>query len=456
MTRPGLSNATTTRRGFLTLSASAIAAGQARASARTPAHGKRPNFVVIVSDQLGLDAIGAHGCPDVATPHLDRLVQHGVTFRESHSTNPVCSPARSSIFTGRMPVETGVITNDRPIHASVPNMGQWLREHDYHTFYCGKWHLPHGYPVAIDGFSTVPVGGGQGDLVDPVVSRNAEAFLKQRPAEPFLFVASFMQPHDICYWAIKNAALVPPELPFPQIAGALPALPPNHRSRPAAPQKLYDMVYNGFNDAQWRHYIYTYYRQVEMLDAQVGRVVKALEDAGLAEDTIILLTADHGEGRGRHMHVQKWYPYDESVKVPFIVSCPARFGSGLTDDGHLVSGLDVMNTVCDFAGCPAPPHSLGRSVRPLLEDKPVEWRGYVVAETHIVGRTVRSARFKYVRYEDDPVEQLFDMHEDPWETRNLYESARHADVLEEHRKLLVEWNGRVRPVEPTPHALRGK
>lgn len=211
--------------------------------------GRRPNFLFLLADQLGLDAISAHGCPDVNTPNIDRLVRRGVTFMESHSTNPVCSPARSSLFTGRMPTETGVVSNNRPIHASVPNMGQRFRPQGYETVYCGKWHLPGGYPNQIPGFDVLPVGGGQGDLVDSVVSRACEAYLKSRSrTTPFLAVASLLQPHDICYWAIKGKALVPERLPFSQLAGRLPELPPNHSSRPKAPEKLDKLAYRNFSD----------------------------------------------------------------------------------------------------------------------------------------------------------------------------------------------------------------
>jgi len=453
-------DAGTTRRRFLqagALGAGALMGRMAFGAGSRGAVGSRalhaagkPNFLIIISDQLGLDAIAAHGCTDARTPNIDRLIRRGVTFMESHSTDPVCSPARSSIFTSRMPTETGVITNDRPIHPSVPNMGQWFGQAGYETVYTGKWHLPYGYPWEIEGFTLLPAGGGQGDLVDAVVSRSCEAYLKTRTGtDPFLLVASLMQPHDICYWAIKNRTLVPEALTFPQLAGKLPALPPNHKSRPRAPRELANKVYRNFSDLQWRYYLYVYYRQVEMVDADIGRILDALEDSGQADNTIVILTADHGDGRGRHSHVQKWYPYEEAVKVPLIVSCPGRMAENLRHHEHLVCGLDVMSTLCDYAGIDPPPNALGRSLRPLVEERPVEWREFVVVDTHVIGRTVRTANYKYVRYEGDPVEQLFDMKADPWETKNLYDDARYADIVEDHRKLLAEWNARLKTVEPT-------
>ncbi len=461
MTLPSSSSSSPCRRAFLAAGAASLGALAAR-GAPAVAKQRPPNFLTIVCDQLGLDAIAAHGCPDVHTPHIDRLVARGVSFAESHSTNPVCSPARSSIFTGRMPSETGVISNTRPIHRSVPNMGQWLGPRGYDPVYCGKWHLPGGYPAEIEGFSVLPVGGGQGDIVDHLCARSCEAWLKSRTgSKPFALVASLLQPHDICYWAIRGRQLVPETLPFPQLADRLPELPPNHKARPPAPAGLDRCIYKGFSDDQWRYYIYVYYRMVEMVDADIGRILDALDDTGLADDTIVALTADHGEGRGRHSHVQKWYPYDEGVKVPLIVSCPKRIQAGARDASHLVSGLDVMSTVCDYAGVPAPPDARGRSLRPLLEGKPVAWREAVFSDHHLrpdrsasLGHMVRTARYKFVEYEGDPVVQLFDMQADPWEKRNLYRDARYADEIAAHRKLLAGFHARLKPVAPSPELGR--
>jgi len=436
------------------LIANAALGPSSRGAGRRPtgsAGDRRPNFLFIISDQLGLDAISAHGCGDVHTPNIDRLVRRGVSFMESHSTNPVCSPARSSLFTGRMPVETGVVSNNRPIHSSCPNSGQWLGSAGYETVYCGKWHLPYGYATTIEGFDVLPVGHGQGDLVDTVVSRTCEAYLKNRSRErPFLLVTSLMQPHDICYWAIKHKQLVPRELPFPQLSGRLPELPPNHKRLPTAPERVNRARFRHFEtEDQWRYYIYVYYRQVEMLDADVGRVLDALEASGQAENTIVIFTADHGEGRGRHQNVQKWHPYDESMKVPMVVSCPGKIREGHIDRTHLVSGLDVMSTMCDYAGIKPPGKARGRSLRPLLEGKRTEWREFLGADCHQVGRIIRTADYKYVKYPEDPVEQLFEMKKDPWETRNLYEEGRCGDILEDHRRLLKEWEAQLTPVAPT-------
>jgi len=445
----------TTRRDFLRAglagAGGALVAGRSGAVAAPAVRKNRPpNLLLVICDQLGLDAIGAHGCVDVATPSLDRLIGRGTTFLESHSTSPVCSPARSSLMTGRMPVETGVVSNGRPIHASRPNLGQWFTEQGYATAYCGKWHLPGGVPRPGDGFRVLPARGGYGQIDDSVLSHTCDAFLRNAGGDrPLLLVASFLQPHDICYYGNHPGLRMPNGLPYEQIGEQLPELPPNHEVRPRAPAALDRIVCDWYDEDQWRYYLYLYARMVEMLDADVGRLVDAVEDSHRADDTVILFTSDHGDGRGRHSHVSKWYPYDEAAKVPLIACCPERVAAGRHDSEHLVSGLDVVPTLCDFAGIKPPEGVQGSSLRPLLEGNSVAWREFVCSEHHIVGRMVRSERYKYVRYPDDPVEQLFDMQSDPWETKNLYDDAQYAGVMADHRKMLAEFRQRLDPVEPT-------
>lgn len=447
-----------TRRDFLKASTAAAAGTILGGSAVSPmplfaqqSRPTRPNVLLICCDQMNIDATSAYGNPWVSTPNLDRLIGTGVSFMESHSTNPVCSPARSSLLTGRMPVETGVVTNDLPIRSDIPTIGQWFQEQGgYETVYCGKWHLPDGYPPAnLPGWKVLPVGAGQGDLVDNSLGRSMQAYLHNRNGgrgrDPYVAFASFMQPHDICYWAIMHQTLVPGKLPFDIDPAKLPELPPNNTVRPPAPAKLNQQIFSAFGPEQWRYYLYIYYRMVEMLDADVGRLLQAVEESGEADNTYIIFTSDHGEGAGRHSHVQKWYPYEESVKVPLIISSPDRMNAGVRDTEHLVSGLDLMPTICDWAGVPAPAGMHGASLRPLLEGNSVQWRDFLVTEHHVDGRMVRTPDFKFVHYKDDPVEQLFQIKEDPWEMANLYQDSQYADVMDDHRQLLAEWRAQMDP-----------
>jgi len=480
---------TISRREFMRTTGAASAAAAASTlplMASEQGRSGKPNIVLIVCDQMNLDAIAAYKkqfehdawlCHWVDTPNLDELVQNGVSFTESHTPNPVCCPARSSMFTGRYSLETGVVVNNVGIDQSVPNMGQWFEEHsDYDRVYCGKWHAggPWNVPSVtgsrkIPGFDTLPNGPGNwGRYMDYGISTGVEAYVRNHTGDnPFLAVAGFMDPHDICFWSPRHDHGRTRDSDFFDLGDKLPALPPN---------KAYDFneIWQNpvaYGDMQWKNYIYDYCRMVERLDRNVGRILRAVRDR--ADDTIVLFTSDHGDGLGRHSRVSKWHPYDESVKVPLIAYGPnAGIQRNVIDTEHLVSLVDLMSTVCDYAGIPAPPNNRGLSLRPLLEGKPVEWRENLFIELKEGGRVIRSQQYKYVMsYERAPkkkgqavnenylttdgkatmflpgdtrrlkrVEQamLFDMKNDPWETRNLIDDPKYQSVVAEHEAMLAE------------------
>ncbi|NQT86504.1 sulfatase-like hydrolase/transferase [bacterium] len=434
-----------------------------------PAVGKKskPNILFIMTDQQGIDTISAAGCSHVQTPALDGLCERGVRFDASYSSNPVCSPARSVMLTGRTSCETGVWTNGKPIHASRPNMGQWLSaEGGYEPVYVGKWHLPGSFTHRIPGFNVLTAGvSGQGNLGDTSTSRACEAFLRNRSSSiPFAMVASFFQPHDICQWLRINQA-DPGGIRFRGLEAELPPLPANFdydRREPAAvarqragnepgPKK------GSWSALHWRYYIWSYYRHIEMVDAEIGRVLRALDAAGLTKDTLVLFTSDHGEGLGQHQMVRKNNLYDAAARVPMIASLPGRVAQGKADGARLVSHLDLLPTMCDYAGIAPPKGVHGRSLRPWLEGGSAPWHPCVVTEVlNNSGRMVRTARYKYTTYRDDPVEQLFDMKADPGEMKNLATDPKHAAALAEHRKLLRDWERRIEPAPgcPNPDAWR--
>ncbi|GAI82937.1 unnamed protein product, partial [marine sediment metagenome] len=222
------------RRDFIKLGGSAVAllatgAAGRKTVAAPPSKPKPKNIVLIYTDQQHIDTIAAGGCAHVQTPALDRLKTNGVSFTQSYTANPLCSPARSAAFSGRTSCECGVHVNGRPIRSDIPNLGQWFSEHtNYETFYAGKWHLPRSYTSSIPGFNVINTGiGGFGYLCDTMVSRACEGFLRNRSkSKPFLLVASFMQPHDICEWLRLNMEN-PAQLRYPELDRELPELPGN-------------------------------------------------------------------------------------------------------------------------------------------------------------------------------------------------------------------------------------
>jgi choline-sulfatase len=344
-------------------------------------------------------------------------------------------------------------------------MGQWFSQHtDYETVYAGKWHLPRTYTDDIPGFRVLHTGiGGFGYLCDTLMSRACEGFLRNRSKDkPFLMIASFMQPHDICEWLRFNMN-DPGSLRHDGIADSLPPLPDNFEFDPAEPasvagRRLGNEPFRGrskWTRQHWRYYRWSYYRHIEQLDAEIGRVLRALDDFGYGGDTLIALTSDHGEGMGHHQMVRKSSLYDEASKVPLLLSWPGHIRSDVIDRTYLVSGLDIMPTLCDYAGIAPPPNTRGASLRPVLDEPSSAGRGFVVTESNSnTGRMLRTDRYKYIRYVDETGEQLFDMKNDPGETKNLAASAKYDSVLAEHRKLLADWELRLDVPASTPHASK--
>ncbi len=385
-----------------------------------------PNILFLHADQMHADAVSAYGSPYCSTPGIDRIAEDGVSFRRAYAAQPVCCPARASWFTGRTPLEHGVLTNAVPINPKLPDLGQWLRQHGgYETVYAGKWHIP-GRNVA-DSFDYLHPGTGMGEIGDGDVGRAAAAFLSRRKSErPFFLSVGFLNPHDCCYTCgasggvgkFEHAAAIEDELPpLPDnFDPALPWISDEQRHR-----------VGHWSELDWRYYIYSCYRQTEMADAHVGLVYDALRRSRFADNTLVVFAADHGEGMGHHGRILKNFLEEESWRVPTIVVAPGAGMSG-AEERRLVSSLDIPATICDYALVPPLPDAdVGRSLLPVLEGKPVEWRSHVFGETEH-SAAVSDGRFKAIFY-PSAATRMFDLNVDPLEMRNLAASPSHQDRL---------------------------
>ncbi len=420
-------------------------AGQpAAAPAPGSTSSSKPNIVFISADQLGIEAISAHGCPDVHTPNIDRLVMRGLSFQQCYTADPLCAPARSSWFTGRMPSETGVVDNGLSLRPGIPTMGHILQAGGYDTYYAGKWHLPMSYTDHIPGFRVLPSGlGGEGNMGDTAVSQACEGLLSnRRSAQPFLLVASLLQPHDICTWISNHDAYPTRPMPDGLTESQLPALPPNFADQ-RQPKEIKKSP--TWTPTQWRYYLWSYYRHVEMVDAEIGRILDAVENSPTAGNTIVIFASDHGEGQARHKRVTKNFLYDEAARVPLVISWPGQIAQGARDHSHLISSTDFLPTMCDYAGVATPDRVVGKSLRPLLEGKNTVWRDMVAAEVMRTGRMVRTDQYKYIAYRGRRSGRTIVRYaqHDPWETKNLYSDAKFASTVQDHRKLLADCKGRL-------------
>jgi arylsulfatase A-like enzyme len=443
-----------TRREFLQTVGAAVAA------TAVVAHGKSvarwPNVLFLMTDQQTLRAMSAYGNPWLKTPHMDSIAARGVRFEKSYCTAPVCGPSRSSLITSRMPHVTGVNVNGKVPDPSIPNMGQIFRDAGYTAAWAGKWHLPKSYPQGpVPGFEYLPVPEGTkfrlGSETDGPVTDEAVEFLKRKHERPFLLGVSLHNPHDIC-WSVRE------DPPKPIDERLLPPLPANFEIDPNEPEFIRvcrkrekygpEILYTkDWDKRRWREYLYQYYRHAEEVDVEIGRILTVLRERGLEEDTLVILTSDHGEGAAAHRWVVKLSLYEEPATVPLVVSWNGVTPGGRADRTHLVSGIDVLPTMCDYAGISFRDDFEGMSLRPLMENPERPGREFVVTELSSdsqdlskKGRMIRTERYKYIAFSFGArPEMLFDLVKDPGEMNSLALGESAKRELNRHRRLLRDW-----------------
>lgn len=405
----------------------------------------RPNVLWITTDQQYAGAMSCAGNDYIDTPAMDRLAETGTRFTDAYCANPSCTPSRAGMLTGRMP---STVLGDESFVASPyreQSVGNLLGDTGYDCAYAGKWGGSDRDAIETEyGFTHL---WGKNDLRLPEVC--ADFFAADRD-RPFFLSANFDNPHNICEW---SRDYTPPWGAVEDVPDEeYPPLPPNHAIPPYEPKAVRDFLdrsrywsaMEGATPTEWREYRHAYYRLIEQADAGIGRILDALAVEGLAENTLVIFTADHGDGHGAHQLIQKILLYEEMVRVPLVVRPPDRPTGGEPCSELVSSGLDLLPTICDYAGVDPPGDLRGRSLRPLVTgDDPSDWREYVVTETvgpHRDGRMVRTDRYKYVVYhEGRHNEQLTDLDADPGEMVNLAKNASHADVLQAHRDRLLAW-----------------
>lgn len=440
---------------------------------RISLHSRTVNLLFIQTDQLSANALGYAGCPYVETPHIDRLAARSLNFSKTYCAFPKCVPSRTAWTYGRMPHEImlpGTETDmgarlgdpERGIHPEfkAEELGHWFAAQGYDCVYAGKWHVGQWGPTESlreefgSGFrSLCPIN-------DPEVPRVCgDYFEKRDPEKPFLMVASFDNPHNICEYGL-DAALPWGNLPIPLGLADLPPFPANAHQHPEEPQVIRQMQTDarhrlGYSSEDWRRYRWAYYRLVEKVDAKIGQLLDSLENAGLMSSTAILFSSDHGDMQGTHGLPQKDTFYEESAHVPFLLYVPGM-DTGLRPD-LVNNGLDIFPTLCDLAGIATPAGMHGRSLIAGHREPP-----YVASELKLrsgsSGRMIRSERFKYIAFDTGPRrEQLFDLEQDPREMENLAGLNAFAQVLGQHRDYLRDWITKTAdPFGKTHYAHPGK
>jgi choline-sulfatase len=465
------------RREFITATAATavgLTLGQRTLATVGPKGESRPNILFIMTDQQHAGMMSCTGNKWLKTPALDWLAASGIRFERAYGCNPVCVPNRFSLQTGLMPSAIGMGQNSDSRQATVTDimlrqsLGRIFQKAGYETVYGGKVHLPRKMNnVQKLGYRNLTGDSRQG-LADACAK-----FIKGQHTKPFFLFASFINPHDICYMAINDFRRTRGEVPVDNtdsrtceavlvrarksgnirafVEANCPPLPANHAEPEAEPECITQKYVNArpfrayirekWSKNQWRLHRWAYCRLTEMVDKKIGMLLDALREAGMEDNTLIVFTSDHGDMDSAHKMEHKSVLYEESVRVPFIMSYKGRINAGVVDDAHLVSnGLDFLPTLCDYAGIESPKRLHGRSLRPLAEGTNTkQWRDFVVSESQN-GRMLQTDRFKYCIYDSGRYrEQLIDLKRDPGEMKNLAKVDDYKDILQKHRQLLQGW-----------------
>jgi len=483
--------------------------------------GDRPNILFIFSDDHAAHALSAYrdhlpyGAELPDTPGLDRLAADGMLFVNAFVTNSICAPSRATVLSGQYGHLNGVMTNVEEFHPSHVTFPALLRASGYRTAIFGKWHLKADPgPQVFDHYELLR---GQGPYYNPtlrsagdstswegytpdIVSDRAMAWMDGTIEEsdaPFLAMVQFNAAHR--YWdpgpdeleLYRDTPLPEPATMWDDGAGRLfagrtPEMTieldlfardlkleaPNNLTPDQ--QRAWDAAYDAENaeleamslsgDAltRWKYqrYITDYMRTVAAVDANVTRLLQHLEDAGLADNTIVVYTSDQGFFLGDHGWFDKRWMYEESLRTPLLVRWPGVVEPGSVNR-DLVMNLDFARTLLDAAGVDADPAMQGMSLVPLLHGERVEWRDAIYYQYfeypgwHMVRRQygVRTERYKLIHFYEEGGWELFDLERDPSELRSVYDDPRYRSVVTELEGRLADLREQygAPEVDPVPH-----
>ncbi len=420
---------------------------------------QRPNFIFIITDDQRWDALSVvqkeqgerARFPWLQTPHMDRIAAEGVRFRNAFVTLSLCSPSRAVFLTGTYNHVNEVTNNHEPFPMGNVTYSALMRDAGYQTGFFGKWH--HGtQPGPRPGFDFNASFIGQGEYwdcpfeingkmtptqgwVDDVTTDFAIDFLKQNREKPFSIFIGFKTPHEPCkpatrflkLYANEKARLVP-NLTTPSIY---------RFSKEDAERKL--LAETAIKEERGINVGLNYFRCVSSADESLGRLLDTLDELKLSENTVLVFTSDNGFFHGEHCLGDKRAAYEESLRVPMLVRYPKQFPKGKVLDDMVLS-VDVAPTFLELAGIPVPRQMQGRSLLSLMRGDHTNWRESFLAQYFIEKNypntpsflTLRTDSAKLVKYPGhDEWTELFDLNQDPYETRNLAKDPAHEKLLTE-------------------------
>ena len=446
---------------------------------------ERPNVLFLISDDLN-NSLGCYGHPQVKTPNLDRLAERGVRFERAYCQFPLCGPSRNSMLTGLHPNTTGILANSQIFRQTIPShhsLPQAFRLEGYFAGRIGKlyhynvpksigtnghddpgsWELELN-PAGCDRLEEEPhifsLKPGQfgGTLswyaspksdqyhTDGLLAADAEWVLERcarQKDRPFFLAVGFYRPHTP-YVSPKPYFDRYPEEQMPVVRG----VKEDQADLPSPALGSYKKEQDKLTDELRRQCIQAYYASTTFMDAQVGRVLDALDRLGLAENTIVVFTSDHGYHLGEHGLWQKMSVFEESARVPLIIAAP-KMGAKGGVAGDPVGLIDLYPTLAELCGVKAPKNLQGQSLVPMLKDPSATGRGWAITQVsrrirkkqggRFYGYSLRTPRWRYTEWAEGKLgRELYDHDADPRELTNLAADPIHAKTISRLSKQLHE------------------
>lgn len=431
---------------------------------------KRPNIVFILVDDMRWDDYGAGGHNYIKTPNIDRLAKEGASFVNAFAATPLCSPSRANFLTGQYAHTNGITDNlarDEQSHR-LETFPKALQQAGYETAFIGKWHMGNDDSQR-PGWDYWIAMKGQGEAIDPPLNINGEqtqtkgyvtdiftdyslSFIKKEREKPFLLYLShkalhpnLFQADDGTATAIGKGGFVPAQRHKGMFKDSIfhrrpnNAIPPT--DKPALLRQIGDLAPLGSETATKEESIQQRAEMLMAVDESLGEIMKALEENGKLENTIIVFTSDHGYWYGEHgLDEERRLAYEEAIRIPLLMRYPVVIKAEARLS-QMVQSIDLAPTLLEMAGEIPGKHIEGRSLVPILNGTATSWRNSILIEYYsdtvfprvfkMGYKAIRTGRYKYIHYLDlDGMDELYDLQADPFELQNQINNAEFSHTLD--------------------------
>ena len=459
---------------------------------------RKPNLIIFLPDQQRADTLACYGGVKVHASNLNKLASESVVFERTYVTHPVCTPSRSSLMTGTWPHINGCTRNSVPLDRRFRVFPELMEDKDYHTAYFGKWHLGEDGPAGrgfeqsvstdYDGdytnfllskgtrpdrpngrFSELAISNLSIELSQPkFLEQHACEFIEKHQRDPFVLIVAFVEPHSPYNGPLNDEH--PLNEVYLDVTATLPEsddIPLRYRLMREWQQaeaildreRLPTQLFFGITPEEYRSIKQRYLGLVTLVDQSVGAILQCLARFGLTDHTIVIHTSDHGDSLGAHHLFGKETMFEEAARVPLLIRLPGQTRARTIQQP--VSHIDFAPTLLDLLNQPGHPQCPGKSLLPLINEEAVtsrnvflEWapnrtkikKGTRLARRRLVKRAVEESTRAIVTPDgwklclrDKDLNELYNLKDDPFETRNLYAGRQYASVISRLADEIHRW-----------------